>query len=330
MRTHTSPSTGLSIRIPQSVKPSPRCSRRIRPIPSSFRRWKTTTLTTPLLAWLRPSPAQAPERPHLDSSPFRVATILDASSNSPVHSARILSIREEIQSDASLSLSSPRRRSSTSLRTADVVGRFVDTGIEESGLTGQQYNVLRILRGAGERGLPTLDIAERMIEETPGITRLIDRLEAKGLVTASAARTDRRQVFCRITPSGLALLAELDGPMERGRRARARVAHPAEVTQLIGLLDRTREHVNQRSHPGTTIEKEIWHEEADSPSSPPSPHCRPRRSAADTYNVDKDHSEAKFEVRHLREQSAAASSTTSAARSAATPQSGRIRRSSSP
>src|SRR5438445_6730714 len=96
------------------------------------------------------------------------------------------------------------------LRTADVVGRFVDAVIEHQGVTGQQYNVLRILRGAGERGLPTLEIAERMIEQTPGITRLIDRLEAKKLVLRERCAADRRQVFCRITPAGLDLLTRLD------------------------------------------------------------------------------------------------------------------------
>ena len=74
----------------------------------------------------------------------------------------------------------------TLMRTADVLRRFIGTVIEPHGITSQQYNVLRILRGAGERGLPTLEIAERMIESTPGITRLIDRLETKKLVVARA------------------------------------------------------------------------------------------------------------------------------------------------
>src|SRR5258706_12493191 len=68
------------------------------------------------------------------------------------------------------------------LRTADVIRRLFGAVVEPKGITVQQYNVLRILRGAGEPGLPTLDIAERMIETTPGITRLIDRLETKKLV----------------------------------------------------------------------------------------------------------------------------------------------------
>src|SRR5918911_1573795 len=99
------------------------------------------------------------------------------------------------------------------LRTADVVNRLVDSVIERHGITGQQYNVLRILRGAGKQGLPTLEIADRMIEQTPGITRLIDRLEKKRLVSRERCPTDRRQVFCRITREGLALIARLDLPI---------------------------------------------------------------------------------------------------------------------
>jgi DNA-binding MarR family transcriptional regulator len=132
------------------------------------------------------------------------------------------------------------------LRTADVMGRYVDTVIEQHGITGQQYNVLRILRGAGEQGLPTLDIAERMIEETPGVTRLIDRLEAKQLVTRSRSARDRRQIYCIIAPGGLALLAELDGPVKCAADQALAGLESAELAQFITLLDRTRDHVNQQ------------------------------------------------------------------------------------
>ena len=92
------------------------------------------------------------------------------------------------------------------MRTADLVRRSVGGIVEPFDLTPQQYNVLRILRGAGEEGLPTLEIAERMIEQTPGITRLIDRLETKHLVSRERCKTDRRRVWCRITRDGLGLL----------------------------------------------------------------------------------------------------------------------------
>lgn len=101
----------------------------------------------------------------------------------------------------------------TLLRTADVVRRHLGSVLEGHGITAQQYNVLRILRGAGVRGLPTLEIAERMIEEAPGITRLLERLEKKNLVTRRRRHADKRCVDCRITPAGRALVATLDGPV---------------------------------------------------------------------------------------------------------------------
>ena len=104
------------------------------------------------------------------------------------------------------------------MRTGGLVRRVIASVVEPHGITQQQYNVLRILRGAGEKGLPTLEIADRMIEETPGITRLIDRLELKRLVTRERSATDRRQVFCRITPDGLTLLARLDEPIAEAER----------------------------------------------------------------------------------------------------------------
>jgi DNA-binding MarR family transcriptional regulator len=132
------------------------------------------------------------------------------------------------------------------LRTADVLRRLVGAVVEPMGITVQQYNVLRILRGAGEKGLPTLDIAERMIETTPGITRLIDRLETKELVSRERCPTDRRQVFCRITKSGLTLLDQLDTPMIEAANSALGHLKKHELASLIDLLDRTREHANRQ------------------------------------------------------------------------------------
>ncbi len=108
-------------------------------------------------------------------------------------------------------------------------------------ITAQQYNVLRILRGAEPGGLPTLTIAERMIERTPGITRMIDRLEAKGLAAREVRPHDRRFVHCRITGKGLSLLGLLDGPVEEFNRAAFAALSGAELRQLVALLDKTRE-----------------------------------------------------------------------------------------
>ena len=126
------------------------------------------------------------------------------------------------------------------MRTADLVRRSVATVVEPHGITVQQYNVLRILRGAGAAGLPTLDIASRMIEQTPGITRLIDRLETKKLVERERCSTDRRQVFCRITKDGLRLLARLDDPLREAEEASLSTMSDRQLAQLLSLLDRAR------------------------------------------------------------------------------------------
>ncbi len=126
------------------------------------------------------------------------------------------------------------------MRTADLVRRGLAAVVEPLGITVQQYNVLRILRGEQEQGLPTLEIAERMIEQTPGITRLIDRLEAKELVARERSETDRRQVFCRITRPGLALLARLDQPVRDAEQEALRDLTAQQLARMLTLLDRAR------------------------------------------------------------------------------------------
>jgi DNA-binding MarR family transcriptional regulator len=126
------------------------------------------------------------------------------------------------------------------LRTADAVKRSLAQVIEPHGITPQQYNVLRILRGAGPEGLPTLTIGERMIEQTPGVTRLVDRLERKALVARAPCVKDRRRVFCRITAKGLDLLKELDEPVNRWDAQTVSVLPPSELDSFINLLDRVR------------------------------------------------------------------------------------------
>ena len=130
------------------------------------------------------------------------------------------------------------------LRTAAVVQRVTAQVVEPSGITVQQYNVLRILRGAGEHGLPTLEIAERAIEQAPGITRLVDTLERKKLVARRRSSSDRRCVYCRITPAGLALLAKLDKPMLGAVDRAVHHVKPRQLAQLVKSLDRLREGLN--------------------------------------------------------------------------------------
>lgn len=127
------------------------------------------------------------------------------------------------------------------VRTADVLKRRFAKLIEPHGISGQQYNVLRILRGTGEP-MPTLDIAERMIEEAPGITRLLDRLERKGLVKRERCATDRRQVMVEITRKGSSLLEQLDGPIGAADDAALGKISSADLKTLIRILDAIREH----------------------------------------------------------------------------------------
>jgi DNA-binding MarR family transcriptional regulator len=127
------------------------------------------------------------------------------------------------------------------LRTADIVRRQFAAVIARAGITQQQYNVLRILRGAGEKGLPTLEIAERMIENTPGITRLVDRLESAELVVRERSKEDRRRVHCRATKKALDLLARLDAPVNAADDAALEMLSEPSKRALIRILDSVRE-----------------------------------------------------------------------------------------
>ena len=128
------------------------------------------------------------------------------------------------------------------LRTGAVVKRPVSKVVEEMGVSLAQYNVLRILRGASDAGLPTLAIRERMIEEAAGITRLIDKLEAAEFVRRDrSASPDRRQVYCQITASGLDLLERLDPEVIEAIEAALSVLNGPGLDQLLELLDEIRE-----------------------------------------------------------------------------------------
>ena len=126
------------------------------------------------------------------------------------------------------------------MRTTDLVRRQVTAFVEPHGITLQQYNVLRILRGGGKEGVPTLEVAERMVEQTPGITRLLDRLEAKGFIKRERCLKDRRQHLCWITPKSAALLEKLDSPMVQfGEHLMKGLKHD-DRQALIRLLDALR------------------------------------------------------------------------------------------
>ena len=126
------------------------------------------------------------------------------------------------------------------LRTADALQSRTELKLKEFGLTGTQYNALRILRGAGPDGLPCSEIGERMITRDPDITRLLNRLEQRGLVERARDRQDRRVIFGKITVAGLKLLQELDGPIEKHSRELLRHVGQGPLKRLIDLLELVR------------------------------------------------------------------------------------------
>lgn len=127
------------------------------------------------------------------------------------------------------------------LRTADALLRDVEQTLKPVELSHTQYNVLRILRGAGRQGLACQEIGERMLTRDPDITRLLDRLEARGLVSRARGRADRRVVETRITPAGLRILGELDEPISALHRRQLRHIEPRRLRLLAGLLEQVRE-----------------------------------------------------------------------------------------
>lgn len=126
------------------------------------------------------------------------------------------------------------------IRTAGAVRRVLAEAIDAFGVTGQQYNVLRILRGVYPEPLPTMDLAERMMEKTPGMTGLLDRLEKKGLVRRERSPDDRRVWYCTITPEGMALLEEMNEPVALANERAVQKLKADERAALAGLLRRVR------------------------------------------------------------------------------------------
>ena len=137
------------------------------------------------------------------------------------------------------------------LRTADALQSRVEAKLKEFGLTGTQYNALRILRGAGPEGTPCSEIGERMITRDPDVTRLLDRLQKRGLVERSRGQQDRRVIYGKITPAGLRLLREMDAPVEKHGREMLRHVGQRKLKELIDLLE------DVRRMPGTPAAKLI-------------------------------------------------------------------------
>lgn len=129
------------------------------------------------------------------------------------------------------------------LRTAAVLEHAENEVLKAHGLTHTQYNVLRILRGAGKRGLCGRDIAERMVSNVPDVSRLLDRMEETGLIARTRDPDDRRHVTARITAAGRKVVADATPELERTTRARAARLSPAAIEGLIRALAAIREPV---------------------------------------------------------------------------------------
>jgi DNA-binding MarR family transcriptional regulator len=121
------------------------------------------------------------------------------------------------------------------LRTCDLLARRLVAVLKPADLSPTQYNVLRILRGAKE-GLPCGEIANRMITRDPDVTRLLDRMEKRGLISRRRETKDRRLVLTRITPQGRRVVAQLDEPVQEAHRTQLGHLGPARLRKLTELL----------------------------------------------------------------------------------------------
>jgi MarR family transcriptional regulator, organic hydroperoxide resistance regulator len=129
------------------------------------------------------------------------------------------------------------------LKAADALSQQAEQLFKSAGLTGAQYNVLRILRGAEPHGLLCRGIAERMISHDPDMTRMLDRMEKRGWITRERQKDDRRVIKTRITAEGLMLLKKLDQPVHDLHKNQfanlpaAHLKHLAEILDELGKLE---------------------------------------------------------------------------------------------
>jgi DNA-binding MarR family transcriptional regulator len=148
-------------------------------------------------------------------------------------------LREEIQQQKSFD-SLEQEAALNVLRTADVLLQRLAAVLKPFKLSHSQYNVLRILRGAGPEGLACREIGERMITRDPDITRLLDRLEARGLLTRTRDQRDRRVITARITSEGRSLVDALDQPIAEIDRQPLQHLGEQRLRTLIQLLELAR------------------------------------------------------------------------------------------
>lgn len=121
-------------------------------------------------------------------------------------------------------------------RTWAVLGHEFAEALKPYGVTWTQYNVLRILRGAGQEGLCRQEVRERLVAQVPDVTRLLDRMEEADLITRSRGDEDRRFVTTRISPAGLRLLAQLEEPVRLALERQLGHMSRAQLKEMISLL----------------------------------------------------------------------------------------------
>ncbi|GDY12182.1 MarR family transcriptional regulator [Planctomycetota bacterium] len=129
------------------------------------------------------------------------------------------------------------------VRTSEALRRGVHELLKPQALTEAAYNVLRILRGAGEQGRTCGEIAARLVVHDPDVTRLLDRLEQRELVVRDRSATDRRVVVARLTEAGRALCTALEVPLDDLHRRQLAHLGPDRLAQLIALLEDIRSHL---------------------------------------------------------------------------------------
>lgn len=125
-------------------------------------------------------------------------------------------------------------------RTAEALSWAVVETLRSADLTPTQYNALRILRGAGEDGASCTEVGERMITKDSDITRLLDRLESRELISRERGETDRRRIQVKITDGGLDLLSQLDEPVIECHRNQLGHMKESDLSTLLRLLAEAR------------------------------------------------------------------------------------------
>jgi len=146
------------------------------------------------------------------------------------HSANKPKLKECLEESAFLEL----------CRTTDLLSRRLEGLLKSEDLSANQYNILRILRGSPD-GLPCGEIGNRMITRDPDITRLLDRLEKRGLISRCRETRDRRMVMASIAPQGLKLLAEMDEPVQEAHAAQLGHLGRKRLRVLMDLLQTARQ-----------------------------------------------------------------------------------------